>query len=251
MISETKINSSFPTGQFLISDYNEPFRIDRHSQGGGITLYVREDIPPKLLGIGVSPTEGLYVEISLRKKKWLICCSHNPNKNNIQFHLENLTKSYIRIVISLYSSNYENLIILGDFNVNIDKNYMTDFCDTYVLRSLITELTCYKNPENPTSIDLILTNHPRSFQNSCLFEAGLCDFHKMTVTIMKASFQRFQPRIINYRDYKRFQNDVFREELLSELLNLNIDEKEGGFLNFLDICKKILNYHAPCKQKYA
>ena len=69
MISETKINSSFPTGQFLISDYNEPFRIDRHSQGGGITLYVREDIPPKLLGIGMSPTEGFYVEINLRKKK--------------------------------------------------------------------------------------------------------------------------------------------------------------------------------------
>ena len=69
MISETKLNSSFPTGQFLISNYNEPFRIDRHSQGRGITLYVREDIPPKLLGIGMSPTEGFYVETNLRKKK--------------------------------------------------------------------------------------------------------------------------------------------------------------------------------------
>ena len=105
---------------------------------------------------------------------------------------------------------------------------------TYNLRSLITEPTCYKNPENPACIDLILTNHPRSFQNSCVFETGLSDLHKMAVTIMKASFQRLQPRIINYSDYKRFQNDLLREELLSELLNVDIDENEG-FSNFLDI----------------
>ena len=66
---------------------------------------------------------------------------------------------------------------------------------------------------------------------------------------MKASFQRFQPRIINYRQYKRFQDDLFREELLSELLELNTDENEESFSNFLNICKKILNYHVPCKQK--
>ena len=73
----------------------------------------------------------------------------------------------------------------------------------------------------------------------------------MTVTIMKASFQRLQSRIINYRDYRRFQNDAFREELLSEFLNLNIGENEEGFSNFLEISKKNVNYHAPCKQQNA
>ena len=74
----------------------------------------------------------------------------------------------------------------------------------------------------------------------------------MIVTIvMKASFQRFQPRIIHYRDYRRFQNDVFREELLSELLNINNGENKG-FPNFLDIPgKKNLHYDTPCKQKHA
>ena len=128
---------------------------------------------------------------------------------------------------------------------------MAGFCDTYDLRSLITEPICYKNPENPTCIDLILTNHPLSFQNSCVLETGLSDFHKMTVTIMKASFQKLQPRIINYRTFSRFQSDVFREELLSKLLEVSIGENEESFSNFLDICKKNLTYHAPCKQKYA
>ena len=179
-----------------------------------------------------------------RKRRYL-CCSYSPNKNNIQFHLENLTKS-----LALYSSNYENLIILGDFNVSIDNSYMAGFCDTYDLRSLTMEPTYYKNPENPTCIDLISTNHPLSSQTFCILETGLSDFHKMTVPIMKASFQRLQPRIINYRDYRRFQNDVFREELLSELLDVSIGENEKDFSNFLDICKKNVNDHAPCKQKY-
>ena len=136
-------------------------------------IYVRVDIPSKLLGVEKSATEGFYVEINLRKKKWLLCCTYNPNKNKIQFRLENLTKS-----LALNSSNYENLIILGDFNVSIDNSYMAGFCSTYDLRSLITEPTCYKNPENPTCINIILTNHPLNFQNSCAFEKGLSDFHK-------------------------------------------------------------------------
>ena len=128
---------------------------------------------------------------------------------------------------------------------------MAGFCDTYDLTSLISEPTCYKNPENPTCIDLILTNNPLSFQNSCVLETDLSEFHKMTVTIMKASFQRLQSRITNYRGYRRFQNDAFREELLSELLNVNIGENEEGFSNFLEINRKNVNYHAPCKQQYA
>ena len=96
-------------------------------------------------------------------------------------------------------------------------------------------------------MDLILASHPRSFQNSCVFGTGLSGCHKMTVTIMKASFQRLQPRIINYRDNKRFQNDMFREELLSDFLNVNIDENEERF----SICRKIPNYYAPCKEKCA
>ena len=48
MISETKLDSSFPEGQFLIEGYSKPHRIDRNCHGAGIMLYVRADIPSKL-----------------------------------------------------------------------------------------------------------------------------------------------------------------------------------------------------------
>ena len=49
MISETKRGASFPIGQFLLNGYRTPLRLDRNAHGGGILLYVREDIPSKLL----------------------------------------------------------------------------------------------------------------------------------------------------------------------------------------------------------
>ena len=49
-------------------------------------------------------------------------------------------------------------------------------------KKLIKDAICYKNPENPSCINLILTNNPNSFQNSGVTEADLSDFYKMTVT---------------------------------------------------------------------
>ena len=67
---------------------------------------------------------------------------------------------------------------------------MSGFCDTFGLKRLIKDATCYKNPENSGSIDLILTNNPLSFQYSCVIETGLSDFHRMVVTVMETSFEK-------------------------------------------------------------
>ena len=97
----------------------------------------------------------------------------------------------------------------------------------------------------------MLTNKPRSFKHSCVIETGLSDFHRMTVTVMKATFEKLQPRVVNYRDYKYFENCRFRADLLSELSKENIEENEEGLSDFLDTCKRILDLHVPRKQKYA
>ena len=85
------------------------------------------------------------------------------------------------------------------------------------LKTLIKQKTCFKNPENPTCIDLILTNSPRSFQNSNVFETGLSDFHKLTIAVLKQYFPKLKPKVVNYRDYQNFQNNAFRAELDNEM----------------------------------
>ena len=61
MILQTKLDNNFPQGQFLIPGYSSPYSFDRNCRGGVIVLYVREDIPSKLLSIENQPTEGFYI----------------------------------------------------------------------------------------------------------------------------------------------------------------------------------------------
>ena len=71
MISETKLDESFPLDQFLLDGYSVPFRFDRNWNGGGILLYIREDTSSKLLSM--NKNRWFFLEINVRnKKKWLL-----------------------------------------------------------------------------------------------------------------------------------------------------------------------------------
>ena len=77
LITESKLDNSFPTAQFQINRFSSHYRLDRNAPGGGILLYDREDLPSKLLkGTEFEGNlEAMFVEINLRKKKWLLSCS--------------------------------------------------------------------------------------------------------------------------------------------------------------------------------
>ena len=111
LITETKIDQSFPTKQFLMAGYSEPYRLDRNQHGGGLLVYVREDIPSHNLKIRSISIEALFIEINLRKKKWLLCCSYNPHKNLILTHLND-----IQVILDIQSSKYKSFLLFGDFN---------------------------------------------------------------------------------------------------------------------------------------
>lgn len=61
---------------------------------------------------------------------------------------------------------------------------MSEFTPVFHVKNLVNKTTNFKNRGNPT-IDLILTSRPRNFQNRKIFETGLSDFGKQTVTVLK------------------------------------------------------------------
>ena len=209
-------------------------------------LFVRKDISSNLLVIKKKPIESFFIEINLHSSKWLIYCSYNLHKNNIATHLDRLRES-----LDTFSSDYEKFIILEDFNVEINENYMKSFCENYDLTNLIKQPTCYKNPTNPTCIDLILTNAPRSFHSTYVVETGLSDFHLMTMAAMRKSFKKYQPSIISYRSYKNFSNATFRKTLIKKLSTENLVNNDNGFEIICDISLETLNKHTLCKKEHA
>ena len=88
--------------------------------------------------------------------------------------------------------------------------------DSYDLCDLIKSPTCFKS-DSPRCFDLILTNRKSSFQNSTTVETGLSDFHTMILTILKGSFVKRGPKIVEYRDYSKFSYIELRNALWCNL----------------------------------
>ena len=90
MVLENKIDDSFLIGNFLIHGFSPPYRLDRHSKGGGIMLYIRKDIPSNPLETGREPVESLCWT---KHMEWKVFddCSYNPHKTMIKNHLATLS----------------------------------------------------------------------------------------------------------------------------------------------------------------
>ena len=71
MISETKIDDSFPTMEFHIEGYCV-FRSERSEYGGGILVYVREDIPFKLISMKKMLNRIIFHRAKFKKKEMAV-----------------------------------------------------------------------------------------------------------------------------------------------------------------------------------
>ena len=103
VLTETKLDNSFPTNQFLIEGYSEPFRL---------LVYIREVIPCKKLKSHsfAEDIEGIFIEINLRKWKWLLfAIYHSPSQCDKYFF------DYLSRSLDIYSALYDKFVLIGDF----------------------------------------------------------------------------------------------------------------------------------------
>ena len=106
-------------------------------------------------------------------------------------------------VISKALCKYENLIVMGDFNIDIkssnsEKDKLEYFCDLFNLANLVHSDTCFMKNIKST-IGLILTNKPLHFQKTHVVQTGLSDYHKMISTFFKASSSKLRTKVIYYK----------------------------------------------------
>ncbi len=245
VIVETKLDNSFPTSQFLIPGYTKPYRLNRNKFGGGVMIYVKETVPSKQVYKHnfTKNVEGLFIEINLRKTKFLLFGTYHSTHEEYGLSDEDYFQQ-ISLALDVYS-NYDKFLLAGDFNSEEEEYILQKFLYEHNAINLVKEKTCFKNINNPSSIDLFITNCHRSFQSTSAISTGLSDFHKMVVTVMKTTIPKAEPKIIQYRDYKNFVEMKFRNELTEKLYSQLIDNYE----KFEEIFLEVLNRHAPPKKK--
>ena len=250
-LSETKIDASFTDAQFCIEGF-KLYRQDRNSKGngGGIFVYIKDSIPHRMLkthsGI-TNAIEYMSFEICFKRRKWFIVYMYKPPK---------VSHECARGVLSQLADHFvdsSNLtIFFGDINYDMFKdNILHDLCDVYDLKNVIRGPTCFKG-ENPTLLDVFLTNKPNSFCNCINIDTGISDFHNLTGVISKVHAPQSSRRRITYRSMKYFDQEAFNRDLSNVPFHVcdvfdDVDDIAWAQQHLLS---SVINFHAPLKHRF-
>ena len=124
VLSETKLDDSFPSAQFYIKNYEIRNRRDRDKNVGGLIEFVRKGfITKKIKEYEIKVSETIASEFIISKKKWFCLSVYRPpTSNNLDLFFEELTNSLSKAV-----NKYDNLIVMGDFNIDLNKTDCVGF----------------------------------------------------------------------------------------------------------------------------
>ena len=123
--------------------------------------------------------------------------------------------------------------------------FVTIFFFYHDTNNLVNGKTCFKCKNNPSCIEIFVTNSCNSFQNTSAITTGLSDSHKMVVIVLKTTFLKSKPRVITYRDYRSFDLDTFKADLKNFLRVRNV----SSHLMSEEIFLHVLQRHTQVKQK--
>ena len=81
-------------------------------------------------------------------------------------------------------------------------------------------------------------------------ETGLSDFHKMTLTVMKAFYKKQKPNIVTYRNYKHFPNEALMFDVKNSIIQMTSENNDLEFDPFKTALDEAVQRHAPIKKRY-
>ena len=245
ILQETKLDDSFPDSQFRIEGFTAPYRCDRNKNGGGVMIFVKDNISSRMLRKFKNGNnfEGIFVELNLRKQKILLFGGYRSDHETYGLDKGEFLHQ-LGLGLDAYSG-YDKILAAGDFNMSESDPELQDFLAHLDGKCLVKEPTCFKNVNSPSTVDHFITNAPRLFQKTMALNIGLSDFHKLIVTVLKTGIPKQQPKTVIYRNYRNFDENRFRYDLRREL-NKN---RAISYENFEKIFLEVLEKHAPSRTK--
>lgn len=246
-ISETWLTPNINNEIIDVPGYNF-VRQDRHSRGGGVGLYIKNQFIYDILrGESVDVVEHLWVKLECGAKTLIIGTVYRPpNANNNEFisYLEDM-------LIDFFTQNSE-IICFGDININLIDNdssqtiQFQNVIKTFNLEQIIsvpTRISCTSS----TLIDVICCN-TEYVQDSGVKDISVSD-HFLVYVVLKYIERKPSQTPIKYRNFKNMNLTNFQSDLESAPWDLifgmdDIDEK----VTFLtDLILRLFDCHAPMK----
>ena len=147
VISETKLDNSFPNAQLAMSNYGIRARRDRDKHGcSSIDFESKGLICKRLRKYELLNIEVICSEVTISNKNWVIFSIYRQlDYSNLLAFFKELGK-----YLNQACENYDNFIEMGDFNTNIrqtspESHKLDEFCIPFSLANIIKSATCFTN----------------------------------------------------------------------------------------------------------
>lgn len=245
-LSETWLSDNVPSGSFEFDNYNL-IRKDRGTRGGGVAIYIKNSVRYSLTDYHSlnDSFEHLWIKIHINNRKILYGVVYK-NKYSGEF-LEAFEE-----VVSAILPMCDNLICMGDFNINLlnsDSNCgkFTNFLENFGLHQIIDEATriCEKTA---SLLDLIITSNIDFVTTSGVRDTHFSDHSLIFCTINTGQTVETQ-KYYTFRDFSTFNYDTFLQNLhaieWNQVLYLDNINSKVEFIN--NNILRLFNYHAPIK----
>jgi hypothetical protein len=251
-IQETKIDKTFPNSQFYVEGFKY-FRRDRKKGGGGIIVYIKENIIAQQKKIACKQLETILLQLRIGQRQFALISAYKPpSVDNNAFTTE------LSMVLDEAFLLSENIVCTGDLNSDLlqplsnnkQGKCLLDICDIYDLDSLINKPT--RVSENRSScLDVILTNVPAFMGDSDVVETGLSD-HYLVYTVLNIKPMRPKSEPLIKRSLKNFNQKAFLEDLSKVPFSTAyiFDDSDDVYWCWETLYNQVLDDHAPIRKFY-
>ena len=251
-LCETFLNDSFSSSELSIENY-KIFRKDRLTHGGGLIVYVNDDLPCiQRHDLEISSVESIWLEVKQpNSKPVLLSYVYRPPSSKVQW-LHDFSSSLDN------ASTYENeCLIIGDFNFDIQSDsFQSKAWFDLMLSINFTQLVKDPTRITPTSatlIDHVFSNNPENIVNVSVPPYSISDHYPVCISRKVSSSYIKGPvhKTIIYRSMKHFDENKFLDELSNQPWSTvdMFEDLDNSVDVFIDTFTKILNKHAPQRKK--
>ena len=244
IVNESWLDESISDNDIQIPGY-DVIRRDRNRQGGGVCIYIMSNLKYSILqGYGID-IESAWICIDIYSKKIVVGTVYRPPSAN-KFYDDSILNELEKL-----TAMNENVILLGDLNVDCLKNNVsqTNFIgcleDIFSMTQLVNEPT-RETPTSVSLIDVILSTKPELHGVTDVLRVAMSDHYCVQTTLNKQVNNNVKHNSLTFRNFKSFQIERFLEDVKLMVKNLNSEDNLLIlWLNFKNGFLETSNKHAP------
>ena len=156
-LSETHLMPNVSNDVFKLQGYHDIIRKDRGALGGGVAIYVKENLYYKrLYEYERDNIEAIWIQINSKQGKFLICSVYRPPTNN------EFWEHFSSVIDDIKQIHTSNIVIIGDLNADLNSGQGEKLRNLCLLQNMLflVEEPTHITTHSATVLDQILTNAP-------------------------------------------------------------------------------------------